>query len=350
VSESLFIATSPGLEQVLLPEARTLGEARLVPGGVRLRGPAGLHRRANLLLRCASRVWIEIASLRVDGRAALRRAIAALDLSPYVAPGATLEVEAVSRGGLPERDLLAAGALAKHGALRLRAEPGVVVISIDTSGELLHRRGYRQEGSRAPLRETLAAGLLALANHRPEEPLWDPLCGSGTLVIEAALLSRGLPPGLQRTFAFERFPAHDAISYAQEKAAAIEGARAKAPAPIWASDLNAGALGTARRNARRAGAFGDLKLFRHDATKPVANLPARTLVLSNLPYGKRVGGDLDLPDFYRKVGEAMRRSGAHRVAFLAAHPSAATWLGFEGAEVHPVDNGGLSCRLVVADL
>jgi putative N6-adenine-specific DNA methylase len=283
-AESLFVATTPGLEGVLLREAQALGDARAVRGGVQLRGPTGLHRRANLRLRCATRVWLE-------------------------------------------------------GAKRQ-----------DTTGEPLSRRGWRQEGSRAPLSETLAAGLLELAGHRPAEPFWDPLCGSGTIVIEAALASRRMAPGLGRAFAFEQFPSFDASAYAAEKAAAERDALKRAPSPVLASDLNAGALGTARRNARRAGVLEDLTLFRHDATQPWKELPEGTLAIANLPYGKRVGAELDLAAFYGKVAKAVGASGVNRAAFLAADPEAAQWLGLEHAEVHSVDNGGIRCQFIVAAL
>lgn len=291
-AETLFIATTPGLEQVLLAEARGLGEAKVVPGGVRLTGPEGVHRLANLTLRCASRVWL-------------------------VAPAS-----------LPE-------------SARAR---------VDSSGELLYRRGYRQEVSRAPLRETLAAGLLRLAQHRPTEPLWDPLCGSGTLAIEAALMSRGIAAGLHRGFAFEQFPSHDPVAYEREKAALRSSQLSGVPAPIRASDLNAGSLGTARRNATRAGVAGDLKLFRHDATHPVPDLPAGALVISNLPYGKRAGAGSDLPALYRAVVEACRRSGAARAGFLTADKNAPDWLGLKGSKSYAVENGGLKCLFVVGQL
>jgi putative N6-adenine-specific DNA methylase len=284
-AETLFIATTPGLEQVLLAEARGLGEAHVVAGGVRLTGAEGVHRQANLRLRCASRVWLEVAGQRLD-----------------------------------------------------------------TSGDLLYRRGYRQEVSRAPLRETLAAALLRLAQHRPAEPLWDPLCGSGTVAIEAALVSRGATAGLRRSFAFEQFPSHDPVAYEREKAALGSSLLPAAPAPIWASDLNAGSLGTARRNAARAGVQGDLKLFRHDATQPVPDLPAGALVISNLPYGKRAGAGSDLAALYRAVAGACRQSGAARAGFLTADPRAPGWLGLEDTHTTPIENGGLKCLFVVGKL
>ncbi len=222
-----------------------------------------------------------------------------------------------------------------------------MLVNVDTSGELLYRRGYRQEVSRAPLRETLAAGLLTLARHLPTEALWDPLCGSGTLVIEAALTSRRIAAGLHRSFAFERFPSHDPAAYAAEKAALAASVLPSAPAPIWASDLNAGSLGTARRNAARAGVQKDLKLFRHDAVQPEPKLPEGALVISNLPYGKRTGAGSDLRALYRAVVKACRQSGASRAGFLVADPKAAEWLGLKEGETYPIENGGLKCLFVV---
>jgi len=282
--ERLLLSTSPGLEEVLLSEARALGDARLVPGGVELEGPVGLHRRANLSLRTVNRVWLL---------------------------------------GKPKRD---------------------------SSGELLYRRGFRQEVSRAPLRETIAAGLLALAGYTPETPLWDPLCGSGTILIEAALQARAIAPGLARSFAFEAFADHDAAAFAREKAALAAQALKKAPALLLGTDLNAGALGTARRNARRAGVLEDLVLERGDATVAREGLPPGTLALSNLPYGIRVGEAGDLPALYRALIRSTRASGVTRVAFLVRDPRALDWLGLVGPRVHPLDNGGLACRLVCGEL
>jgi len=170
------------------------------------------------------------------------------------------------------------------------------------------------------------------------------------LAIEAALASRRSPPGLHRAFAFENFPSYDARAYAAERREAEKLALPTIPAPIWASDLNAGALGTARRNAGRAAVLEDLRLFRHDATRPIDGLPTGTMAIANLPYGKRVGGDDDLPALYRALVSALRRAGVARAAFLTAAPEAIQWLGLERAEVHRVENGGLPCRLLVARL
>ncbi|MHB8417371.1 MAG: THUMP domain-containing class I SAM-dependent RNA methyltransferase [Myxococcales bacterium] len=351
--ELLFLSTTPGLEKALEAEASALGEARLVPGGVELRGRAGLHRRANLWLRTASRVLLRLGELPAADPRALEAALAALPLDRVRLPGAPLRLEASVRDGrISERELAAiarrAFAAPDGGevALRLRVERGRCTLSADTSGELLYRRGWRQEVSRAPLRETLAAGLLLLAGYDGSEPLWDPLCGSGTLALEAASLALGRAPGFTRRFAFEGWPGHDAAAWQREREAAL--GRPKSPQPIWGSDLNAGSLGTARRNARRAGLEGAVALFRHDARLPRPELPARGLLVANLPYGKRAGSREDVPELYRQLGRAFRALAGWRAAFLVeASSRAEQWLGLAVERAIELDNGGIPCRLLL---
>jgi putative N6-adenine-specific DNA methylase len=205
-------------------------------------------------------------------------------------------------------------------------------------------RGYRQEIGRAPLRETLAAGVLRLAGFRPAEPLWDVMCGSGTFVIEAAEWARGLAPGRNRAFAFEAFANHDAASFAARPRQADMGL---APAPIFGSDLNAGALGTARRNARRAGVQDALTLERLDATRLElrAGVPPG-LVMANLPYGRRVGEAGELGTLYRQLGAALKKA-CPRWRFGLLLEEGAEALGLPIEARHRVSNGGLDCQLVV---
>lgn len=180
----------------------------------------------------------------------------------------------------------------------------------DVTGEL-YKRGYREEIGRAPMRETLAAGVLRFAKYRGQEPLWDPMCGAGTLLIEAALIAHGIPPG-------------DLKAGGTPASFALKG-----------TDLNAGALGVTRRNARRAGVT--LTLERADASKIAPPQGPPGLLVSNLPYGKRVEkGDLDavMTNFAAKFR-------GWRFAFLMQgrlHVLKAT-------EEHELSNGGLRCRL-----
>lgn len=235
-------------------------------------------------------------------------------------------------------------------AARVRAEAGAVVVSVDTSGELLHRRGYRQEISHAPLRESLAAGLLLLAEYDVARALWDPMCGSGTIAVEAAWMALDRAPGLDRSFAFERWPSHDAKAWEREQAAARARIKPALPAPIWASDKNAGALGVARRNARRAGVEALLKFERLDATKPRQGLGGTGLVIANLPYGKRVGSDAELRGLYRDFASALKQGlPGWRVAWLVADARLLD-VGIDWTAQHRLDNGGIRCTFAVGPL
>lgn len=368
--EQLFVSTTPGLEQVLATEAGALGPVHPVEGGVLLEGQDGLHRRANLHLRVASRVLMRVATLDADSPIRLQRALDHLDLSPYRTPlGFSLgsvEVKGgpIHRGELSRllEDTLGLVRTAPSGpsgpeafvaqpvGLWVRASGTRVTLSVDTSGELLYRRGYRQEVSRAPLRETLAAGILAIAGHGPDEPLVDPMCGSGTFLIEGLWRAMGHAPGLSRPFAFESFASHDPAAWASERdaAKAAEGAAC----PAFGFDLNAGALGTARRNAKRAGVFEQLSLERCDVARlspPETSRPG--LVVVNPPYGKRVGEEAELVHLFRALGESLRtRFGGWRAAVLVPSRRLSEALALPGATHHRLDNGGLPVTLEVASL
>ncbi len=358
MDETVFASTTPGLEGALEQEARSLGRVRRLEGGVEITGPAGLHRRANLWLRTASRVLLRLAELEAPSEAALARALERVSLArvrPREAPlaleastaraklGASA-LEAMARRAWPARGRTGPGAV----GIWLRLEGDRCTVSVDSSGELLYRRGYRQEVSRAPMRETLAAGLLLLAGYRGDEPLWDPLCGSGTIVIEAALIALGRAPGLLRHFAFEAWPGHEPDRWKAELQAG-QGLSVL-PAPIWGSDLHAGALGTARRNARRAGLEGRLELFRHDATVPRAGAPAAGLLATNLPYGVRLGEKSELAALYRGLGRAFQALRGWRAALLVSGAEAEAQLGWQPREIHALENGGIRCRLLAGPL
>jgi putative N6-adenine-specific DNA methylase len=231
----------------------------------------------------------------------------------------------------------------------LRLDGDVCTVSVDTSGELLYRRGYRQEVSRAPMRETLAAGLLISAGWRPEEPLWDPLCGSGTLPIEAALMSLRRAPGLGRTFACEGWRGVNGAEAQSLRERIAAEASAKAPAPIWATDVHAGSLGTARRNARRAGVLEALKLERQDVTKLTLTPPAETgLVIANLPYGIRVGEKRELETLYRGLSRTLREKlPGWRVALYVAKDSPVQALEVHVKKRLAIPNGGIRCELLL---
>jgi putative N6-adenine-specific DNA methylase len=170
--------------------------------------------------------------------------------------------------------------------LHVRIVKDRCTLSLDTSGELLHRRGWRLDNGRAPLRETLASGLLLLAGYDGSQPLVDPMCGSGTIAIEAALLAAGLAPNGRRVMALEAFPSADRIALQRVRDEAL-ATRPRPHAPIHASDVHGGALHAARSNAGRAGVAGSIRLERGDVGR-LAAPAASGLLVTNPPYGRRI--------------------------------------------------------------
>ena len=360
----LFASTTPGLEPALELESRLLGlTVQAVSGGVELSVPPGTVEEACLHLRTASHVLLRLGTFPAPDEQALARGLRAVSLARCWDGRQPLALKVSSRvsrltarqvSAVAERTWRAPLAEAQDGTaplLHLRLQDDTCTLSADASGELLHRRGYRQELSRAPLRETLAAGMLLLAGYRGDEPLWDAMCGSGTLPIEAALLARRRAPGVERAFAFQHWPSFDAAAWAARLSRARAAERA-APFPIHGTDIHAGSLGVARRNARRAGVQADIQLARVDVAvlRPPPGLPPG-LVVANLPYGKRVGDAARLEPLYRSLGQTLRAGfPGWRTALLVASRALEPAFGLEPTQVFSLDNGGQGCRLLVAQV
>ena len=362
-AELLFLQSLPGLEEVLAEEAGRLGRVRRVSGGIELEGGPGLHADAALSLRIAERVLLRLAKGPVRRWREVEALLASAELDGVARAGQplALEVAAVRVPEAPGRDTLLArlsqlwrrpvqsarGAADLGGPgtrLVLRVADGEASVSAEVGGSLLHRRGWRQEPSRAPMRETLAAGVLSLAGYRSDRPLWDPMCGSGTLVIEAALAARRVAPGLGRTFAAEGWPSAAAVDWSGRRDRLRSAVLPQVPAPVLGSDLNAGALGTARRNARRAGVTADVRLERLDVSKATPGALGAGLLVANLPYGRRVGGPRhELEVFDTSVAATIGRTFAGwRRALLVDDPARLQRAGGrEPDTIHRLANGGI---------
>ncbi len=225
----------------------------------------------------------------------------------------------------------------------------VATLYLDLSGEPLHRRGYRVEVTEATLKETLAASVLLLSGWKPGVPLIDPLCGSGTLSIEAAMMACNVAPGARRRFGFERWPAFDDAA-AQRWKALRDEARAKEitrpEAPIAASDRDPEAIESTRRNARRAGVESAIDIRVVD----VRDLEAATgpgFVVSDPPYGDRLASKpLQLAGFFRQLGESLQRLRGYDVVLLSGNPLLARSIAMEPLREHTLFNGAIECRLL----
>ncbi|HET6148357.1 MAG TPA: SAM-dependent methyltransferase [Polyangia bacterium] len=387
--ERWFLVSAPGLEQVTAREAAALSSTagagaaeriQAVDGGVEISGPLEFAYRANLCLRTATRVLARVGEVRAREFGKLRHAIAGLPWEGLIAPGAAVKVSATTTrcrlyhtGAIAETvelgiaDRLArAPAAPGHAAadsptvqtVLLRGLEDRFMVSVDSSGERLHRRGWRQESAAAPVRETLAAGLLALCDWDPSMALLDPMCGAGTIPIEAGMQALGIAPGIDRHFAFEGWPLHQGAlraaweeMKARARAASEEKTRASAgvAAPelmIRGGDRSAPAVASALRNAERAGAAGAVRIERCELAdaRPFAE---RGLVLINPPYGRRLGDRRTLGRLYRGIGFVLRAHfSGWRAGVLVADQNLAQAIRIPPVAEFPLSNGGLRVSLL----
>ena len=367
---SLFAATLPGLGPFAAQELWELGAANVksVPGGVEFRGtPRDLYR-ANLHARTPSRILVRVGGFTATAFYDLRRKASRLEWERYLAPGQPVAIkatchksklyhsEAVAQRvagaigdrlgstmahhkGNDEADSLSAAQL-----LLVRLDHDRCTISVDSSGELLHRRGYRLATAKAPLRETLAAGVLMASGWDKTSPLIDPFCGSGTIPIEAALMARNVAPGRARRFAFMDWPGSDPVVW--ESLLAEAGAGVKDARPIiLASDRDAGAIESARANAERAG-VAHLIEFSRRAVSGIEPPPTRGWIVTNPPYGVRLSEDQDVRNLYARFGSVIRaKCPGWRVAMLTGHLQLQRAVGLSFDEGVALVNGGLRVRL-----
>ena len=385
-----FASTAPGLAPLAAGELAALGVSvhAIDPAGVAfetdLRGLAA----ANLHLRTASRILVRVDEFRAATFHELETRSARIDWRRWIAPGRDVVLRVTCRksrlyhsGAVAERvaAVLAsvtarvrsglggdgdaeergegegegAGEREEAQLLVVRIHHDRCTLSIDSSGDLLHRRGYRLAGGKAPLRETLGAALLLASGWAPGTPLLDPFCGSGTLAIEGALMARRMAPGRRRGFAFERWPGIDPAVMARVRDDASARELASAGAAIIASDRDAGAIEAARGNAERAG-VGDSITFVARAVSALvlpADVGARGAVVTNPPYGVRVGDSGELRNLYARTGQVLRATcPGWRLALISAEPRLTRQLAVPLTDAIRTNNGGLPVTFSVGEI
>jgi putative N6-adenine-specific DNA methylase len=343
---------APGLEAVLAEELQALGlrPARATRGGVPFRArERGLYA-ANMWLRTASRVLVRVGTFRASTFADLERSAAALDWSPWLHDGIRPVFRVTSRasrlyhtGAIAERfERAVPSGDGTEQLVVVRVRNDMVTVSVDASGEHLHRRGWRLATAKAPLRETLAAAMVLASGWDRSGPLVDPMCGSGTIAIEAALLAQGRAPGGGRDFAFRQWPSFQPGTWASVVAdarKADEQATSAPPVTIVAADRDAGAAAATAENAARAGVTGWLDVRTASLSETIAALPEPAgWVLTNPPYGARVGGR-DLRDLYATLGTVT--AAGWRLGLLSADHKLAGHTGARLSERFRTDNGGI---------
>jgi putative N6-adenine-specific DNA methylase len=364
-SERFFASCPRGLEALLVRELGALGikDAAAVPGGVAFGGGWDACYRANLWSRTASRILWRLAEFDYRNEHDLYAAVRAIDWPKYFAVERTLRVNVTAQKS-PLKSLEFAtlrikdavcdrfrDAVGRRPSVE-RARPDMRVhaflesshgtLYLDTSGEPLFKRGWRAGAAEAPLRENLAAGIVMLSGWQPGEPLLDPMCGGGTLVVEAAAIARGKPPGGRRPFGFERLAAFNAGLWRRvQKEERITPASPR----LFASDIDPKALQAARRNFAAAGVERWVTLEQADVLERAAPAPSGVMVM-NPPYGERIGSADELARFYPRLGDALKKKFAGwRCYIFTADLRLPKLIGLAPSARTPLWNGALECRL-----
>lgn len=362
-----LIATAVfGLESEVAFELKSLGyeDLRIDHGKVLFRGDASAVARCNLWLRCADRVLIEVARFPCKDFTALYDGVHAVpwkDLLPSSAfahvTGRSVKSQITSVPALQRVTKKAIVDVLRVGTGRSELpETGVrypvhvalrkdeALLTLDTSGQGLHKRGYRDLSMAAPLKETLAAGLIRLSRWKAERPFLDPFCGSGTLAIEAGMIARNIAPGRQRGFLAEDWPLVPVSAWREAREEADDLRRPSLSLDIRGSDRDRDCVTMARRHAKRAGLEKELRFVRRDFAE-VELEGEYGVCLSNPPYGERIGEREEVEALYRLMGERLGRLESWSVYVLTSREDFEELYGKPASKKRKLFNGKLRCNL-----
>ncbi|MGV6803625.1 MAG: THUMP domain-containing class I SAM-dependent RNA methyltransferase [Ruegeria sp.] len=356
----IFLVATPGLEAPLCSEAIRLGfaGAKRVPGGVSVRGSMQDVWRANLQLRGANKVLLRLGSFPAVHLAQLDKRARKFPWGEILRPDVPVRVEAASRksriyhaGAARQRieraisETLGAP-ISQEATLRvlLRIEKDICTLSVDSSGEALHKRGHKVAVAKAPMRETMAAMFLSECGFDGSEPVLDPMCGSGTFVIEAAEMAVGMAPGRSRKFAFEDLANFDLDTWSKMRTETVIN---ETDLVFFGSDRNEGAIEAASANAKRAG-VDTITRFQKRAVNDIRPPDSRPgLVIVNPPYGARIGDEKRLRSLYGSLGKVLMSGfSGWRVGIVTSNQSLARSTRLPLLPPGPiVDHGGTKIRL-----
>jgi putative N6-adenine-specific DNA methylase len=367
----LFAPCPRGLQQALAEELNTLGflGVQAANAGCHFRGNWHEVWRANLHSRLATRILVRLSHGPIRNESDLRELASQTTWERWFTPEKTLRVD-TSAIRSPMKSLQFCNLLVKDSICdRLRERQGArpsidtvrpdvrvhsflsadsATLYLDTSGESLFKRGWRFDKAEAPIRENLAAGLLALSNWQPHQPLLDPFCGSGTILIEAAWIALNIAPGINRPFAFERLSVHEAPAWQALRRQASEAILSELPAPIMGSDRSLQAIEAARANMHRAGLLPrHIELSVADA-QTVTPTSDAGMIVTNPPYGERLALDDDLMLAW---AAQLKRQFAHwQVNVISADHGLPGAMRLKPRRKVPVFNGAIDCRMFIFDM
>lgn len=359
-----LIATAAfGLEALVAAELRRLGYRDLAVdnGQVTFRADEAAVCRANLWLRTADRVLIKMGSFPARTFDELFDGTRGLPWADWLPVNAAFPVRGKSVDSqlfsVPDCQAIVKKAIVVKKSYKQRWFPetgplyavevalrkDVATLTIDTTGPGLHKRGYRRLVGPAPLKETLAAALVLLSRWQPDRALLDPLCGTGTIPIEAALLGKNIAPGLNRGFAAEAWPNLPPHLWAEARTEARDLVRRGLKLRVYGSDIDPASLNLARLHAREAGLEGEVFFQR----LPVSRVSSRFeygYLITNPPYGKRLGKEREVEGLYRELGEIFRRLETWSAGILTTHPNFERLFGRRADRKRKLYNGRIECH------
>jgi len=356
-----------GLEKLLGEEIDALGLHRLdtMDGRVTFLGEEIDVARANLSLRCAEHVFIKLGTFPTTSFDELYEGTRALPFEEWIG---RLDAFPVKGHAIKSRlySVPDCQSIVKKAIVdRLSAHYGVkwfseteikyqieffifkdmATLMIDTSGVPLHKRGYRPAAGPAPLRETLAAALALTSRPREDTLFWDPMCGSGTIAIEAALILSNRAPGLGRSFAAEAFPTIPSVLWKEAREEATDEIRAGSQYEVYASDIDEDILDTVYENALRAGVEEHLNIFSADVRRIQKPDARRGTVVCNPPYGERLMTPAEAEQLYRDMGHAFEELSPWQIYIITSHPQFERCYGRRADKIKKLYNGMIPCNL-----
>lgn len=369
---NIIVKTVTGLEEVLAKEISQTGAENIVVlnRAVSCTGGREVIYRINYFSRTALRVLVVIKTCRVHNEEELYQQVHHINWQPFIAPGQTLAVDAVTGNSALTHSHYAAlktkdaivdqfrGKFGKRPSVNVE-NPDVRInvhlvgdectISLDSSNESLHKRGYRMAQGEAPLSEVLAAGMILLTGWNGQSSFYDPMCGSGTLLCEAALIAKNVPAGFfRKSFGFEKWNDFDKKAFEEIKNEGIKGIK-PLTCRLFGSDINQMALRSAQKNLASAGVAEEVKTFRKDFENAEAPDSAG-IIITNPPYGERIQKE-DLNAFYKKIGDTLKKTFSGWEAWLITSDAPALKsVGLRTSRKIILNNGPLECRYVKYEL
>ncbi len=365
-----FVTAAKGLEELVGAELAELGVrgAKIERGGVSFSGSLEDGYRACLWLRTASRVLLMLAEFPCASPDELYAGVRTIEWHSYLTPDMTMAVDAVLRDSamthsgfvaLKSKDAIVDAIRDKFGRrpnvdtknpdlqVNVHLVKNSCTVSLDMAGDPLDRRGYRLDRNKAPLRENIAAALVAFSGWTGETPLYDPMCGSGTIVIEAALKAANAAPGLLRErFGFQNWLGHDPTVWRNLISAAKELQKRELPVRLTGSDRSPGTIEMARQNTSRAGT-GRFTAFSTADICTFEPSVSPAMIIFNPPYGDRMGELEELASLYRTFGDVLKKRCAGSTAYiLCGNSELVRHIGLKATRRIPIWNGPIECRLL----